>query len=68
MKKKPKKVKLDRDKMNAMFKDAGFSDEDIKKYYKNKDREISNKKKLKKQIEKKKPIARIFFGLNTNSM
>jgi len=54
--------------MNAMFKDAGFSDEDIKKYYKNKDREISNKKKLKKQIEKKKPIARIFFGLNTNSM
>lgn len=68
MKKKPKKVKLDKEKMNAMFKDAGFSDQDIKEYYKNKDRELSNKRKLKKQIEKKKPIARIFLGLNTNSM
>jgi CRISPR/Cas system CSM-associated protein Csm2 small subunit len=68
MKKKPKKVKLDREKMNTMFKDAGFTDEQIKEYYKNKEREKSNKKKQKKQIEKKQPIARIFLGLNTNSM
>jgi hypothetical protein len=68
MKKKKKKVKLDPKKMAAMFKEAGFTDEQIKDYYIKKEKEARAKIALKKDLEKNKPKARIFFGLNTNSM
>jgi hypothetical protein len=68
MKKKKKKVKLDPEKMKAMFKEAGFTDEQIKAHYINKEKEEKVKKALKKELEKNKPKARIFLGLNTNSM
>lgn len=63
MRKKIKRVKYNREKMIALFKEAGFSDDDIKAHYKKKEQDKS-KKKVK--IEKPKP--RIFYGLNTNSM
>lgn len=65
MKKKPKPNK---EKMIQVFKEAGFTDEQIKEHYKNKDREKTNKIKQRKEIKKKQPPARIFLGLNTNSM
>jgi hypothetical protein len=68
MKKKSKKVKLDVNKMNAMFKEAGFTDEQIKAYYVDKEKQARAKLALKKEIKKNKPKAKIFLGLNTNSM
>lgn len=68
MKRKKKKVKLNPEKMAAMFKEAGFTDEQIKAHYANKEKEAKAKIALKRELEKNKPKARIFFGLNTNSM
>jgi len=62
--KKRKKVKLNPERMAAMFKKAGFTDEQIKAHYKEKEKQVRNKIELKKN----KPKARIYLGLNTNSM
>jgi hypothetical protein len=68
MKKKSKKVKLDVEKMNNMFKEAGFTDEQIKVHYAEKQKKAKDKVALQREIKKNKPKARIFLGLNTNSM
>jgi hypothetical protein len=66
--KKRKKVKLNPEKMAAMFKEAGFTDEKIKAYYIDKEKQARANIALKKEIKKNKPKARIYLGLNTNSM
>jgi uncharacterized protein Smg (DUF494 family) len=64
---KKKKYKYDKDKMIKLFKEEGFSDEEIKKHFEQKKNlEIERKKLIKKQ--KEKPLARIFNGLNTNAI
>lgn len=57
----PKKTML-------IMKEAGFTDDQIKEYYIEKEKQKNAKLTLLKQIKKNKPKARIFFGLNTNSM
>ena len=68
MKKKKKKIKLNSENMTAMFKEAGFTDEQIKAHYIEKEKQAKAKIALKRELEKNKPKAKIFFGLNTNSM
>ena len=64
---KKKKVKYDRAKMIALFKVAGFTDKQIEEHFKQKQKlERERTERIKKQ--KEKPKARIFKGLNTNSM
>lgn len=65
--KKKAKYKYDKNKMIALFKEAGFSDEEIKQHFEQKSKaEIERIKLIRKQ--KEKPLARIFKGLNTNAM
>lgn len=64
---KKKKVKYDRAKMILIFKEAGFTDEQIEEHFKQKQKlERERIELIRKQ--KEKPKARIFKGLNTNSM
>jgi hypothetical protein len=64
---KKKKVKYDKNKMIALFKEGGFTDEQIEEHFKQKQKlERERTERIKKQ--KEKPKARIFKGLNTNSM
>lgn len=65
--KKKKKVKYDKAKMIALFKEGGFSDEEINKHFEQKKKAEADRKELIKK-QKEKPLARIFYGLNTNSM
>ena len=62
MKRKRKKIKYDKGKMIALFKEAGFTDDEIKDHYMKKQALAKSKKKIEK------PLARIFYGLNTNSL
>ena len=64
---KKKKVKYDKNKMIALFKEGGFTDEQIEEHFKQKQKlERERTERIKKQNEK--PKARIFKGLNTNAM
>jgi hypothetical protein len=57
----PKKTML-------IMREAGFTNEQIREYYIEKEKHKNAKLTLLSQIKKNKPIAKIFFGLNTNSM
>lgn len=65
---KKKGKKSNRNQMISMLKAAGFSDDEIKKHYEEKEKKEKAHKALMKEITKNKPKARIFGGLNTNAM
>ena len=58
---------MERDKLIEMAKAAGFTEEQVDEYLKNKQRK-KNKARLRKSKLKMKRKARIFYGLNTNAM
>ena len=59
------KIKQKVNRLNITLEDLkNMSDEQIKAHYKEKEKQVRNKIELKKN----KPKARIYLGLNTNSM
>ena len=63
-KKKRKAVKISRERMTQILIENGFTEEQIKEHYRNKDRQATaDAKKKKKQNEKPKAV--IYGGYNT---
>lgn len=58
---------MERDKLIELSKAAGFTEEQVDEYLKNKQRK-KTKAKIAKAKLKRKRKARIFYGLNTNAM
>ena len=58
---------MERDKLIELAKAAGFTEEQVEDYLKNKERQKTKAKQLKAKLKKKKK-ARIIYGLNTNAM
>jgi hypothetical protein len=63
MTKKQKKAQRMLEKI-SLFKAAGFTDEQINKYFGS----VQREKAIQKAKLKDKPLARIYKGLNTNAM
>lgn len=50
------------------MKAAGFTDQQIKEHFRNRSRQETVRKNKIREAKKNKPLARIYKGLNTNSM
>lgn len=58
---------MERDKLIELAKAAGFTEEQVEEYIKDKQRKQTKAKQLKAKLKKKRK-ARIIYGLNTNAM
>jgi hypothetical protein len=58
---------MERDKLIELAKAAGFTEEQVEEYIKDKQRKQTKAKQLKVKLKKKRK-ARIIYGLNTNAM
>ena len=58
---------MERDKLIELAKAAGFTEEQVEEYIKDKQRKQTKAKQLKSKLKKKRK-ARIIYGLNTNAM
>lgn len=58
---------MERDKLIELAKAAGFTEEQVEEYIKNKQRKQTKARQNKAKLKKKRK-ARIIYGLNTNAM
>jgi hypothetical protein len=58
---------MKREQLLGLAKAAGFTEEQVEEYIKDKQRKQTKAKQLKVKLKKKRK-ARIIYGLNTNAM
>lgn len=58
---------MKREQLLGLAKAAGFTEEQVKEYIKDKQRKQTKAKQLNAKLKKKRK-ARIIYGLNTNAM
>lgn len=58
---------MEREKLIELAKAAGFTEDQVDEYIKNKQRNKSKSKLVKAKKSKKRRI-RVFYGMNTNAM